>query len=74
MREAFQAIRQYKKSLIKYSIITLVFCFGLGIPGALWSIRMISGKHKNMQEDTTTLLKNEAQPTAKAAIKTRFTH
>lgn len=69
-----QAFKQYRKRLVKYVIAVLLVGFGIGIPGALWSIKMISGNHKNTSQDTTILLKSETRIGAKAAIKTRFTH
>jgi len=68
-----QAFKQYKKRLIKYVVAILLVGFGIGIPVALWSIKMISGNHKNTSEDTTNLFKSQTQ-TAKAAVKTRFIH
>ena len=67
-----RTIKQYKKSLIKYAIVTLLFGFGLGIPGALLSVRIISGNGEQTRKDTMTTGKNTEKAIPRSATSTYF--
>ena len=36
--------KHYRKKLIMYGIFVLILGFGIGLPTALWSIKIISGE------------------------------
>ena len=62
-----RTIKQYKKSLIKYAVVTLLFGFGLGLPGALLSVRIISGNGEQTRKDTMTTERNTEKTMSRKA-------
>ena len=58
-------LKRYRWKLIKYSLLGLIFCFGIGIPSALWTINMFGGEEQPAQagiENTLRSIVKTAHP------------